>query len=502
MVSDLPSVNINDDEAQNLFYDAIRIHVDYLVSRSWFNRVWAVQEATLAAELIVFCGHSTMDWTIFARALETLRGALRQVPLGEKKLSLEGVKPAWELVRQRDVFRLFDRHGDRNHHLMANLLGRQMRSRGCTDDRDRVYGMLAMTKSPYPMTPDYTKTVAEVYTDFTRRYSPVNNIYLAGLCRRQHKMNPEDADIAHRDYLPSWVPEFRPSLASEWGSPFTGSYCTARQAPFFFLPDPHMFNLMAVTGTIFDIISTTTQIDYEKINPSRMYEPEVFFPLINQLQAGSCLPPEFVVQPTSEPVWLILAKTLTVGTSDCDKAEFLLTGYPSLQGLNHLEQGSLPWLTAIWDRFSAHCFDPTGEVFQHVLLKALGVESRPFSTDGEIASGFLNYLANIIASNMLFVTTTRYMGLAPKGIRQGDAVAIFNGCNMPYVVRSARKVKYKENLVENLKAIQVIGPCYLHGIMNGEIFTDRNAPRFSRLNWTRLDGDTADSLKGGWMILI
>jgi len=186
---DFPSVNICDDEAQNLIYDAIKAHVDYLVSRSWFNRVWIVQEVTLAAELIVSCGHSTMDWTTFARALETLRGALRQVPRGEERLRLEGLKPAWELIRQRDVFRLLDRHGDRNHHLMTNVLGKQMSNRNCSDDRDRVYAMLAMTKSPYPMTPDYDRTVAEAYTDFTRRYSPVTHIYLAGLCRRQHKTN-------------------------------------------------------------------------------------------------------------------------------------------------------------------------------------------------------------------------------------------------------------------------------------------------------------------------
>lgn len=140
---DFPSVNICDDGAQNLIYDAIKAHVDYLVSRSWFNRVWIVQEVSLAAELIVSCGHSTMDWTAFARALETLRGALRQVPLGEERLRLEGLKPAWELVRQRDVFQLFDRYGDRNHHLMTNILGKQMRNRDCSDDRDRVYAMLA-----------------------------------------------------------------------------------------------------------------------------------------------------------------------------------------------------------------------------------------------------------------------------------------------------------------------------------------------------------------------
>ncbi|KAF2794677.1 hypothetical protein K505DRAFT_219931, partial [Melanomma pulvis-pyrius CBS 109.77] len=60
--------NVGDSEARRLIDDAAKAHVDYLVSRSWFRRVWIVQEVSLAAELIVSCGHSTMGWTDFARA--------------------------------------------------------------------------------------------------------------------------------------------------------------------------------------------------------------------------------------------------------------------------------------------------------------------------------------------------------------------------------------------------------------------------------------------------
>ncbi|RYP36060.1 hypothetical protein DL767_003532 [Monosporascus sp. MG133] len=510
-ISGWPSLNISDDEARNLIHDAIKAHVDYLLFRSWFNRVWIVQEVTLAAKLVVSCGHSTMDWTAFARALEILRGALRQVPQGEERSRLEGLKPAWELVRHRDVFRLLDQHSNRNHHLMTNLVGMQMSNRACSDDRDRVYAMLAMTRSPYSIIPDYDKTVAEAYTEFTRKYSPNTQIYAAGLCRRQPHTNPEDADIdtkndqrspidiTNRNYLPSWVPEFRPSLNLAWASPFTGSYRTTLGAPGYFLPHPEMLNVMCVTGTIFDIIGITSWEYDAKGARYLVYDPGFYFSVINQLQEIPCISPDLVFQPISEPLWLILAKTLTGGTSECHEAEFLLARYPVFQSLSHLEKGSLPWLTAIWDRFAAHCFAPTGEVFQHVLLKTLGVESGPLSTDGEVALGFLVYLANILVPNRLFVTTEGYIGLAPRDIRSGDFVAIFNGCHMPYVVRPAGKVKYKDELLEG--ALQVIGPCYLHGIMNGEILTDRNASRFSRFKWTRHAGDPADSLEG-WMMLI
>ncbi|RYP91670.1 hypothetical protein DL770_002195 [Monosporascus sp. CRB-9-2] len=303
-ISGWPSVNISDDEVRNLIQDAIKAHVDYLVSRSWFNRVWVVQEVTLAAKLVVSCGHSTMDWTAFARALEILRGALRQVPLGEERSRLGGLKPAWELVRHRDAFRFLDQHGDRNHHLMTNLVGMQMSNKACSDDRDRVYAMLAMTRSPYPMTPDYGKTVAEAYTEFTRKYSPNTQIYAAGLCRRQPRTNPEDADIdtknyqrspidiTDRNYLPSWVPEFRPSLNLAWASPFDGSYGTAQGAPSYFIPHPEMLNVMYVTGTIFDIIGATS-LEYDAKNASYcVNDPGFYFSVINQLQEVPCFSPD------------------------------------------------------------------------------------------------------------------------------------------------------------------------------------------------------------------
>ncbi|KAF2466653.1 uncharacterized protein BDR25DRAFT_395756 [Lindgomyces ingoldianus] len=501
-----PSLNITDEEAKNLIHDAIEAHVDYLLFRSWFNRVWVVQEVTLAVKLVVSCGHSAVDWTNFARALEILRGALRQIPQGEERSRLEGIKPAWELVRHRDVFRLLDQHGDRNHHLMTNLAGVQMSNKACSDDRDRVYAMLAMTRSPYSMTPDYDKTVAEAYTNFTRRYSPNTQIYSAGLCRRQPRtnfggvdMDPKNnqrlpIDIADRNYLPSWVPEFRPSLNLAWASPFNGNYCTAKGTPFYFLPHPEMLNVMCVTGTIFDAISITSWEYDSKSALNCVYDSGFYFSVIDLLEKITCSSPDFVFQPISEPPWLILAKTLTCGTGECYGAEFPLVRYSMFQSLNHLEQGSLPWLTAIWDRFTAHCFAPTGEVFQHMLLKTLGVEPRPLSTDGKIAYGFLVYLANTLVYNRLFITMEGYVGLAPRYIRGGDLVAILNGCHIPYVVRPAWEVKYKDELLKG--ALQVIGPCYLHGIMNGEILTNRDAPRFSRLKWTRHDGDMADSLEG------
>ncbi|KAI0400672.1 hypothetical protein F4802DRAFT_584124 [Xylaria palmicola] len=470
-----------------------------------------------------------MDWVTFEFAVEILRGAFRQLPDSEVRYRMEGLKPAWGIVRYRNHFRLLAPHCNRDHHMMTSELSNLMGNRLCSDDRDRVYATLAMTSSPYVLTPDYSLTVAEVFTQFAGRYSPNTQLFQAGLCRRRRDTHPATPiDISNRDYLPSWVPELRPTLNNAWAFPFFASYSTAYAAPCFFLGNLITHNAMHVGGTLFDVVQVVSwQYDDDKIaswmykhkktNGKVAFKPDFFFSITNQLQAilqslSSDTNP--VLKARSEPPWLTLAKALTGGVTEFRDAEYLLSRYPHFRSLSHLGPGSLPWLTAIWDRFSAHCFSPTGEVFQYVLIKALGTKPKELSTDGFIALGFLSYLANILVQNRLFQTMHGYLGLAPSNTKLGDFIAVLNGCGEPYVVRPAGKVKGMEDgtredrtqgteaaYVFEDKGLLVIGPCYLQGIMNGEIFTDRDSPQFSHVEWTRHDGDMADSLAGDLVLI-
>jgi hypothetical protein len=100
----------------------------------------------------------------------------------------------------------------------------------------------------------------------------------------------------------------------------------------------------------------------------------------------------------------------------------------------------------------------------------------------------------------MFITMDGYVGLAARNLRVGDMIAVFNGCHMPFVVRSVGKLEHEGKLIAE-GGLQVIGPCYVHGIMNGEIITYRNEAQFERLKWTRHDGDERDSLQG-WLVMI
>jgi hypothetical protein len=59
-----------------------------------------------------------------------------------------------------------------------------------------------------------------------------------------------------------------------------------------------------------------------------------------------------------------------------------------------------------------------------------------------------------------------YIGLLPLATKIGDEVAIFHGCDTPFVIRRS----------EPAQLYKLIGECYVHGMMQGELFEN---PRFS-----------------------
>jgi hypothetical protein len=52
-----------------------------------------------------------------------------------------------------------------------------------------------------------------------------------------------------------------------------------------------------------------------------------------------------------------------------------------------------------------------------------------------------------------FVTESAYMGWVPASAREGDSICVFDGCNLPFVVRPCKG------------GYQSIGECYIYGLM-------------------------------------
>ncbi|OAL52437.1 HET-domain-containing protein [Pyrenochaeta sp. DS3sAY3a] len=510
VVEKRPYVTLPEQAARDLVHLAVDHHVDYLLSSSWFNRVWIVQEVALASELAVSCGHSTLDWNAFARTLGLLSEAVPQLPNEEGRLRLKGLVQAFHLVLHRDTFVALDQVGYSPVHFHLNSSLMRTSKRECSNDRDRVYAMLAMTISKFSMMPDYTKTVAEVYREYASTFSPETQIYNAGLCYRPLDTHPplvnsaaeEDQpslDLANRDYLPSWAPEYRPLRNSSWGTPLGDSYRAAPTPPFIH-PHPTIPSVLFASGGVLDYIYMSSQILQGRKVPECIYDADYFFTIIQQLNLLLLTHSTHISRHTGEPLWLMLAKTLTVGTGTFPGAENQLLSVPMFQCLpDALTPGTILWLTKLWKCFETHCLAPTGEVYQVVLLHALGAKPRHnISDDALVATGFMNYIANIFATNRLVVTKKGLLGLVPWAVRGGDYIALLNGGQTPLVLRRAPKAVFGEEGLDG--ACLIVGPCYVHGVMGGEVFGEGAVvDLFGHLTW---EGEGEGRRLDGWVMLV
>ncbi|KAH9214816.1 hypothetical protein DL95DRAFT_389138 [Leptodontidium sp. 2 PMI_412] len=68
------------------------------------------------------------------------------------------------------------------------------------------------------------------------------------------------------------------------------------------------------------------------------------------------------------------------------------------------------------------------------------------------------------------MTSNGYMGLGPPEVREGDTICSVPGCTYPLVIRP----KSNNDSDEGKEHFEIIGACYVYGMMNGEVAKDPN----------------------------
>lgn len=161
--------------------------VQALLSRSYFERVWILQEVAGANDkAMAICGGNSISWTLLKNALiilpnnNTIPPAVRE--LAEALLHL-AIRP--EIVPIPDLFAM-------------------SRMRKCTDPRDKVYGVLGMAPRKFnlAMRPHYSKSLDFIYANAVMTYATMeHSLVLVQLCQISQR-----SDVAQK--LPSWIPDF------------------------------------------------------------------------------------------------------------------------------------------------------------------------------------------------------------------------------------------------------------------------------------------------------
>ncbi|VUC22355.1 unnamed protein product [Clonostachys rosea] len=439
--------------------------------RPWFQRCWVVQELCLAKEVVAMCGPRTLTWDIFFAGyflcLITTKNALTGRPeqlLRSNFLTATSLKLA--------ISRSLDSTTDA---VLPDLLALlwPTRSLEATDPRDKVYSLLGLIPEKEAeamhIVPDYGASVEDCYLKAATKIiwqSKTLDILTTDRMKNPHLQLD----------LPSWVPDWsylstpapvsifgttEPWLADEESEPLSRQYHASGSATCC-TPELVGTRTLRLSGYILDSITkieavlTVPQGDNEAL-AANMTSVRGASSFITKLFTGLGSYFEALVK------WEHLAMD--------KKYDPYLTGesaeeaFASTMSLGGLQDGPITleqfeaWRTTLrWPRklmklryLGAHHL---GAAYKIPLAAAGMLTSkargdRTFST----ATEFTLY-------RRLARTRMGYLAVVPAESCPGDPVALFEGCKTPLVL------KEKGNQWE------LVGPAYVHGVMQGEAWDD------------------------------
>ncbi|KAI1398394.1 heterokaryon incompatibility protein-domain-containing protein [Hypoxylon fuscum] len=203
-----------------------------LLARSWFSRLWVVQEIALAnCHAVAQCGEDVVKWALIRRAARCLYSKERLPRSGLRQLVLDCVRISE------------DHQGKPFMVLMENS-----RLQQCFDLKDKVYGMLGLAPRLF------AKKICPAYSDDVSVADAFKDVFLKHLdhVRRWELFGCEMAD--RKIGGPSWVPDWAAPDVPGWGS--RQQYTSGNSRIHFEFRSP---STLIVTGVQCAVVSTVNE---------------------------------------------------------------------------------------------------------------------------------------------------------------------------------------------------------------------------------------------------
>ena len=424
----------------------------------WFERMWVVQELGVAETGAIAYGGGVESWENFLRAVYYLHYNCNAPVANIRKLTgLEKIRLGWNSALRQPLRELI----------------RECRYRRATDPRDKIYSLLGLMGDSRNdlLQPDYTKPVAEVYSQATQHFI-IQCESLDPICGWQ---------TLGRDDLPTWVPDYNlnqdlapsplvPTDGRE--SLFAASGYDNRSTYILDTSSIAQWTILSVTGLLIDNIAMHS-------DPTPEDEP---FGSIEQMWHSTVIAAAHLLGEFTKDVAGGLEKISSAVRRYDDHWHSI--GRPFTQSLHSTSKVNLSLDDAVKDRLSTSLedlkIDP--DFFDSYLLDAYiqtlvcgrqstterlsrenvrTIMSLPVgqsSAIDEIAAFICKAFEAGMRGRSLAITSNGYMGAMPQEVQPGDLVCVLFGCSVPVVLRKRT----------DQESYQFIGECYLHGFMDAE----------------------------------
>lgn len=434
-----------------------------LLGNPVFSRLMLVQEVAVAQNVTLHCGQPAIYYGDLVDAVSMFKCYRNQISLmfrrsgrNHKVLSNRTVTRAERFievsVNALRIIRTADGELKAHRRLSLEALVSYLTDLSATDPLDRIYSMLAIAKDGPKLDertlfmslpkndrdaihPDYDANVVDVYQNFVIRAikssdsldmicrlwaSPVSEALPTWIHPLQRYRQPKFDDfISERTEADSLVglPDYNNYHASRGTTP---TYQIKSQSSF----ANNRSKILCVNGIRVDTIA--------RLGP-RASEGIILY---EWLQLGGCVRTgaNYTVP---EAFW----RTLVAD-----------------RGPN----GTMPpsWYARVFDYCLLHLTD-IGDINTNRII-------HEHEKDSSLVVSFLERVQSVIWNRKLLVSEkNRWLGLVPMATLETDIICILYGCSVPVVLRQVKTE-------EGVPYFQLVGECYVHGIMDGEIIDAAN----------------------------
>jgi len=432
----------------NGLLDNVMVAVLRIVGTQWFTRLWIIQEFVLARDVQIWAGdqhinYKTLESAMAKRRDEYLRlsmgllkgpprehsgsflGALENYVLAE---NLIGFRTMWRdqshpssgRISLYDCCRIFHQHPPK-----------------CTDERDLIYALIGLAKHPTMVVPDYSLTVTNVFLEFTWLEIANGNIDIL-----------RDAEfLGNGDLYPSFL--YRPGQSSRpTGGHSTPKGAGASRAAVAEAIRPASIQ---IRGVIVDRISGCWKLlrasgfeteDLTRIMRGTTWSLEDFLLSAEVVSSSD----ERFASPTNRFYTFDTKKPAQIEARNLlDVYRYTQLCAEQIIGRNQMRKEMIP--DRIRDRFwrmiTLHRHHAPSDIpkdFRHV--------PRDYIDDPSYSH--------------LFTTVKGYIGKASRNAKVDDLVVIFDGGDVPFVLRKA----YGD--IDG--QWKLVGECHVDGWMDGSYY--------------------------------
>lgn len=465
--------------------------IQRLFRRTWFERMWVIQELALAKDVEIVCGPFLLPYKVFHILFQQTHWvgdnevAIGMFDLFEKSRDMGvGGTHLYTLtdVQQRTTNNLgyrdlcvtllreynIDPVSTWTTPLSLSLLVAMTWGFRATNPRDKIYALLGIArKDSHNITADYSKSVPEVFIEFARTFmdgapnepiqeSPTGHSKVFGpLEGLSFIQDAVASDI--KPSLPSWVPDFSSCLVMPrlwtWSTPFTAGGTV--EPKIYTSEDPSQLRLQ---GIWYDEIARVESRECHSCQQRHSIPtPRELFNIIQHLDTTYAATGEDRI----EAMW----RTMMANQLDHNKGppgDFEREGFTWL--INGIMANDLDNEQAMTIYEELYHADHSGLLPSRGQMKEREGVYKDYTGPNLQYFLYYHYLQRTYRGRCLFVTRKGYVGLGPLFAREGDEVWIIPGAKVPFVFGKAPDNDPSHRVFK--------GESYVHGIMHGEVVQD------------------------------